>query len=415
MKNFLLVFFLFLITILFGQDITIIDSIKQEDLNVSIIAKELDTFNRIQDKSSLKYRFFNTLLNKNTNSFLGEMILISNQENSQYSQMSIMELAKISYLNTNYLKSLEYLNKITLSQLSIEKYYWLASVNYKLKNYSQAIWDAQEYIILSDDKYRIEICYMIISQSFMDSKKFKLALNHLNELRAMDNISFNFPFMLYQIAQCYENLENKKGAATIYGELIRDYPTSRYAALARVKSNSKEMNKYKKNMTASFVAEQQKGNYFIQIGAFGDVKNAQRRTNELKDLGYKPQNRTKLVDTNKITIVTVGPFATIEQVNDARSFLKSNGINSFLLKENLIQSNKKHYIQAGVFSKADNVKRMQDRLTTLGYNVTPIQRMVAERSLFYVLVGPFDTIVKAKETITTLKETENIDSVLFIK
>lgn len=412
-----LVFLTFLSLSLFSQA-ALNQPIKETNSEVSAISENFKTLEKSENKESEKYRFYSALKQKTGADFITNLEGFVNSQNKLISQTAHLELAKVLYLKSFFYKSQENLQLISIPDLVLEKSYWQSRSLFKLKDYKKAIWEAQNYITESDNQAKIENSYLLIAQSYMELGQHALALEHLNYLRATDLIVANYAFLLYQVAQCYETLGDNKSAVFAYGELIRDYPASKYALLAKGTTLAERIEKLQKSPPkVSFVKTDKKGTYFLQAGAFKDSTNAQKRSLELEKLGYLPKRNSKLVDSSFVYKITIGPFDTIDKINQTRSFLKNSGISSFLAKENStpIKTTQKHYLQAGVFSNFDNVRRMVKRLGEIGFEANSVQKIVGEKKLYYVLVGPYDSIELAKENIQRLKTNQNIESVLFIR
>lgn len=72
--------------------------------------------------------------------------------------------------------------------------------------------------------------------------------------------------------------------------------------------------------------------YFLQAGSFRQREDAERRRAELLLLGLTPQIEESTVDSGRWFRVSLGPFASHDDVSKARGLLANQNIDSVLLK-----------------------------------------------------------------------------------
>jgi cell division protein FtsN len=119
---------------------------------------------------------------------------------------------------------------------------------------------------------------------------------------------------LYKLYQYYSIIDNNKKARDKYNQLLKLYPKSKY--LAKEKNSS--IKKF----------------YYIQIGAFSSDENAKNFSDNIAQLGYKPNIVAKTNDDRTLFLVTIGKFnnlieaekyqKSIESKLDITSVIKTN-------------------------------------------------------------------------------------------
>ncbi|MBN1327552.1 MAG: tetratricopeptide repeat protein, partial [Candidatus Cloacimonetes bacterium] len=145
-----------------------------------------------------------------------------------FGQMSLLETAKIHFLDRNYKETIKQLQKISHSDIT-EKEFWLAKAYLKNNNFEDAIISAQNYIFSAKDVTRIEAAYFFIAESYIQQRKFTRALNTLDFLRQSEFITNNIPLLHYKIGYCQEILGNTEEALQSYKKLKLEYPYHQYS------------------------------------------------------------------------------------------------------------------------------------------------------------------------------------------
>ena len=80
-------------------------------------------------------------------------------------------------------------------------------------------------------------------------------------------------------------------------------------------------------------AVEENGTYIIQAGSFKDLKDADSLRAKLTLLGFTPSIQTVTINGNDTWHrVRIGPYTDLAKLNNARSSLKDNNINSVLMK-----------------------------------------------------------------------------------
>ena len=86
------------------------------------------------------------------------------------------------------------------------------------------------------------------------------------------------------------------------------------------KSTTKVVQKPQANKTTTVTAQ---GNWYVQLGAFGNSANAQKLMNEFKQKGYN----VRILKDNKLNRVQIGPYATKKEAEQVQSRTRSGSLN----------------------------------------------------------------------------------------
>ena len=276
--------------------------------------------------------------------------LSENYSDSLYGQKAMLELGKIYLLQRDYPKAISELKKIYLSQIS-EKEFWLAKAYLQAGENRNAIISAQNSISDSDDFSKIEECFFIIGEAYIQDSLFAKALNTLETLRTSKYIENNIPLLHYKIGFCYENLGKTEAAIRSYEKLAKEFPYTEYSYLAqdRIYDLRKGNEISEPVQTTPKFAEnkpkQKKDKYFpetkislgeyktyLQVGAFSSNANAEKSKKKINKLGFETIIFSKMKNGKKLFIVAAGPFIDGKQLKIATDKLRQNKIKFFIIK-----------------------------------------------------------------------------------
>ena len=307
--NILLIFLLF-VSLLFGAI---------EDLQDFETAKQAKTGKELQAK-------YTELIEKDAQSYSG--------------QRALFELAKISMLNREYEKA-EALFRQIFDERITDKEFWLAKCYLKLEDATRAIISSQNFICDSSDITKIESAYFIIAEAYIISSQYKRALNTLESLRTSAYIQNYIPLMYFKKGYCQEKLKKYTGAVTMYKKLKLEYPYHELSFIAEERiyniqdSELIDFEVLEKRVVKTTKETLKSGNelkMYLQAGAFGAVKNAEKLGSKITNIGYSYIIFDKMKNGKKLYCVAAGPFENSNKVKNAISKLKNNQINSYMIK-----------------------------------------------------------------------------------
>jgi len=183
-----------------------------------VIALFIITFNLFCD-IELEKQFLQAKQSSNKKEYLPIFKqLADNNKDTEWGQNSLLELAKIHFLDRDYDKAISYLKKVHLKEIE-DKQYWLAKSYLKAGKLRDAIVSAQIYIASSEHPENIEVSYFIITDAYLQKKSFKKALDTLESLRNSDYLNNHIPLLHFKKGNCYELMGNYEDAIWCYRKL----------------------------------------------------------------------------------------------------------------------------------------------------------------------------------------------------
>lgn len=295
------------------------------------------------NSNQLQMQEFNQIINQTQmNIVFGDLEDFSSRfPDSEYGQKALLELGKIKLLERDYDGSLKYLKKIHHSKVN-DKQYWMSKNYLYLLDYENAIVAAQNYIYDSKEFTKIELSYLLISESYMQKGLYSKALNTLENLRQSQYIINQIPLMLYKMGICKEALKEYQQAANTFKKLKQDYPYSQFSYQAEEhlldllsagkasKPESLHTNITPDPVVTGNTAKGMKD--FLQAGAFSSTGNAEKLGEKIKEIGYDYQIYSKVKNGSKLFVVAVGPFDQKALLDTAKGKLKDKGINTYPIK-----------------------------------------------------------------------------------
>jgi len=275
--------------------------------------------------------------------FLYEEI-IKEDNDSLFGQRALLELAKYNFFKREYKNAISLLKKIHHKEI-FDKQYWLAKSYLKTEKYQLSIVSSQIFIAESVDNVKIENAYFLIAEAYLEQQMYKRAFNTLESLRTSKYINNNIPLLHYKMGICKEKQGKFEQALMFFKKLKQDFPYNQYCYLAEdriynLQKNDKldidlsEINTFRKEepVEETKAATGQDLKIYLQVGAFGSEKNAEKFGKKVKVIGYKYIVFSKIKDNSKLYIVAAGPFDENDDLKKAIQKLKKNDINSYVIK-----------------------------------------------------------------------------------
>jgi cell division septation protein DedD len=124
----------------------------------------------------------------------------------------------------------------------------------------------------------------------------------------------------------------------------------------------------------------------VQVGAYRIAENVAETKRQLERLGHRPDVRW----SGGLQIVSVGPFASLDQAQREAARLKNANIKSIVTSEDAPQPSPiagpgTYVVQLGAFRERTNAQQLIRRLARLARRA----QTVVSGSLTFVSVGPF--------------------------
>ncbi|PID28125.1 MAG: hypothetical protein CSB55_06330 [Candidatus Cloacimonadota bacterium] len=311
----------------------------------------LDTVNVNSDEAIACRSYYEAIMSDNSEQ---TVFLLETMKNlfseTKYGQKAMLELSRYYILKRDYEKASALLNSINNPDLS-EKNFYLSHIRLKRKKYEESVITAQNFIKSSDDATKKEQAYIFIAESYIKLKKFTRALNTLQYLKKSELLKNCAPLCQFKIGFAYEMSGNYKQAATEYKKVISDFSYTKYSfeAEERIRNMKKdnaantgkaaeteepETSETKNEKTVSNAKKDSPKvlKFYLQAGAFGSKRNADKLAKKIMGKGYPAAVFPKILKGKELQVVAAGPFEKKQQAKTAKEKLLKEDIRSFIIK-----------------------------------------------------------------------------------
>lgn len=239
----------------------------------------------------------------------------------KYGQLGFLELAKLYYSDGKYSLGIEQLGKITDNE-NAEKFFWLSRLQYQDKKYDSSIQSARKFIEKGKSSDLKELAYLQIVENKLAQKKFYDALEILDEFKNSTIINHQIPALLYKLGYCHEKIGNIDKSTKYYQKVINEFTYTKFANDSRLRLQ--KLGNLNAKSTSTQKEPQGKQSY-LQAGAFTSNKNANRRLQQIKELGFEGH----VFEIQGKFKVAVGPFSSSQKLKTGKQKLKDNNISTF--------------------------------------------------------------------------------------
>lgn len=145
----------------------------------------------------------------------GLELVISKYPNSEYTQRSRLELAKMQMLEREITAASENLKKITSNYL-LERHYWLALCYWWEDDYAKAIGSVENYLRLAPKGVFCEDAYYLLAECYLSQQKAYSAITTLSKLQSLQLPDLDQQYLLYRTGYCYEISDKLNEAVGYY-------------------------------------------------------------------------------------------------------------------------------------------------------------------------------------------------------
>lgn len=337
--------------------------------NINELADRLPTIKANNEEERAFISYYGALLKKDKAEALA-LHLRAGERYAKYlyGQKSLLEAAIIYTLDRNYNEAQTILRKINAPQLP-QRMYWLAVVAYDQDDFPSAIANAENYLRLSPEGLHAENALHLISNAYIEQKKYHSAVLNLDKITILQN--YDRQFYLYRQGYALELNGKHSDALSSYRQ---SYELDNYSQVAfLVEERLFALRAQRPSLDISFlypytpleieaadslstgtqdstggtaqaqvpaidaglplkiVAKPQTGIY-LQSGRFSVESNAERLSKSIRDLRVPAVYYEELHQSKKTWVVLAGPFAAKEDSGKARDLLAKNEINSFVVQ-----------------------------------------------------------------------------------
>lgn len=284
-----------------------------------------------------------------------------------------LELGKLALLDREYDKALTYFNAITNPDLD-EKHFWIANVYYEKEDFNNAIASANQYLRLASSGNKAEEAHYLITDAYIELKQYNNAISTLKKLLSKPDRIGDEQYLRYRYGYAAEALGNRAEALSQYKQ---GYELNRFTQLAYMiedrlfemrvtygssidlsflypycaspppdivlaeqnaannasnPTNPDTTSVVKNNPPSEIDINQQQGLY-LQAGRFGKQDNAVRLCEKIGKLNLNAQYYKASQQSDVSWVVIVGPFATQLEAVNAKTSLRENDIDSFIIQK----------------------------------------------------------------------------------
>jgi tetratricopeptide (TPR) repeat protein len=292
---------------------------------------------------------------------------------NSYAQKGLLELGQICLLDREYDKALGYFNQINAPDLD-EKQFWLARTYFQKGDFSNAVASANQFIRISSSQTKTEDAYFLLADAYINLEQYNNAISSLKKLLSKPDLIENEQYLHYRYGYAEEMLNNRPEALSQYKQgyeldrfsqvayLIEDrlfnlrsqygssidlnflYPYSATAlpdiVLAELNNlgnangtdNPDSTKVVKPPLPQEINFDQQQGLY-LQAGRFGNQNNAIKLCDKIIQLKLNAQYYKATQYSDISWVVIVGPFQTELEAVNAKTLLRDNGVDSFIIQK----------------------------------------------------------------------------------
>ncbi len=299
-------------------------------------------------------------------------MLVDTYSKSIYAQKALYELGSLYLLDRDYDKALNSFNQITHPDFS-DKHYWIAVTYFQQGDYTKTIASANQFIRLTKSGPKLEDAHYLIADSYINQKQYNNAINTLKKLLSQPKLIGDEQYLRYRYGYAAEMLGNRAEALSQYKQgyeldrysqlayLIEDrlfemrgtngnsidlsflYPHTESPlpdiVLAEITGSSTSEDPAKPDTTrtsGSSLPVEVKNNelkgLFLQAGRFSNKTNAVKLCEKIIALGLKAQFYESTQFKDPSWVIIVGPYETQLAAVSAKTLLRDNQIDSFIIQ-----------------------------------------------------------------------------------
>jgi len=240
--------------------------------------------------------------------------------NEYYGQLSGIQLISIDFINKEYNKASQQINKID-SQAVPEVLYWKAKVAFAQQRYDEAITICNSFIA-SHASHNLTPNMWVIILEALYHKSDRRSFERNYDIFARHNQFDEYKsYLLYLNGQLNEESDTQK-AIRLYNQVISEFNTSQYRVLAEDRlfalrhntgsaispAETQPTNTPFVNVVVSKYEALNKGAYYIQFGVYATEGRAKNYIRELSKAKIPTFSITKPVNKNIMYAVIQGPY-----------------------------------------------------------------------------------------------------------
>ena len=349
----------------------VIDSYERGELNIAAaLLRSAQPSNADERALVLYYRAMLTTDAEAAQTYLLE--LIDTYPRNLYAQKALYELGSLQLLDREYDKALNSFNQITNPDFS-DKHFWIANTYFQKGDYSKTIASANQFIRLTKSSPKLEDAHYLIADSYINLRQFNNAITTLKKLLSQPQLIEDEQYLRYRYGYAAEMLNNRAEALSQYRQ---GYELDRYSQLAYLiedrlfeirsthgsaidlnflyphsesplpdivlaeKTGTVTTNGNTKPDTTAVAKTPQlidiennalRGLY-LQAGRFTNQDNAVRLCEKILALGFNAQYYKSTQFNDVSWVIIVGPYQAQQDAVNAKTVLRENGIDSFIVQ-----------------------------------------------------------------------------------
>lgn len=320
--------------------------------------------------------YYNAFQKSNSGEALNQYLATSSRHpKTKYGQLAMLEAAKIYILDRDMDSAQSQLRGIYSPDI-IERYYWLACINFYKDEYSAAIANADNYLRLAPKGKVAEPAAHIIVESYLMQKKYQSAISALSKVRQLPN--YDMQYYYFKHGYAHEMNGNYKDALSSYQ---KGYELDKYSQSAfSIEERLFVMRSKNAGLDISFLYPYEP----LEILIPDEVAVVEENGNQIKE-------EPKITDMKPV--VDLPPLV------------------SALPEKLMVKPSSGLYVQAGRFSLESNAARLVANIRKMGINASFLEERKDKGITWVVLAGPFTSRDQA-ESVRLMFKDKDIDSFL---
>ncbi len=293
--------------------------------------------------------YYKALFNKNIQeSLLLHTDNFTKHSKQFYGQLSGLQLSLIDFINKEYLKALNKLDKINHEDI-LDAVYWKAKINQNLQKYHEATNISLSFIKKSPSHNKTPYHWLIVLESAYYTKNLKSFEKYYNDFSKHSEFSNYQAYLMIYLGILYETIDkqpNIKKASEIYLSIINIFPESQYRIQAEdrlfaLRDPSKSDNTVItplppvsnipvfNNKIVSRYDQLDKKKFYLQFGVFSTQKAADNYKSTLDKSAITSFVITKPVSGKTMYAVIQGPFEKRTEASEYQKLHTSKNYQSF--------------------------------------------------------------------------------------
>jgi len=333
----ILIFFAF--TSLNAQDTPTVTSLERSYKNgtLSYYSSTLLIYDTDTSTEKAAKSYFKAVLTSDmSTAILSHSVNFNTYPDEYYGQLSGIQLISIDFINSEYDKALQKINRIN-SVVVPENLYWKAKIAFTQQRYDEAISICQSFITAHSSSELVPKMWVIVLESLYHKTDRTTFERNYDIFARHQGFAEYKPYLLFLNGRLCEDTDSAK-ATRLYNSIITGYAASQFRVLAedrlfalRQQNNQPPPpNPPFQNVVVNKYENLNKGSFYIQFGAFNTENQAKSLSTNLGKDKISTFTISKPVENRRMYAVIQGPYTSQQNAEVAQRKINSSKYPTFI-------------------------------------------------------------------------------------